>query len=301
MEQDEKRRRHYRRVPQDHQVRNCAGASWKLRYRIVAANIDPIMAAIASPMNLYQQAAEQILRRCSVIALTGAGISVESGIPDFRSPQGLWSKYDPMEFGHIESFRANPARVWRMLLEMDQLLSLAQPNPAHFALADLEARGLLEVVITQNVDSLHQRAGSRKVVEFHGHNRTFRCDACGARYSRKSIALDSIPPYCRCGCALRPEFVFFGENIPSDAHHQAMTAVDRCDMMLIVGTSATVAPASLFPLSAKRHGAFLLEINPNKTELSYRMSDLHIAEPAGKALPAIVSALDQLSSKGLQR
>jgi len=249
-------------------------------------------------MDLYQQAAEQILQSHSAVALTGAGISVESGIPDFRSPQGLWSKYDPMEFGHIESFRTNPARVWRMLLEMDALLEQAQPNPAHFALADLEARGLLKVVITQNVDSLHQRAGSHNVVEFHGHNRSLRCDSCGARFPRETIALGSGPPHCRCGCALRPEFVFFGENIPPDAHQQAVTAVGKCDMMLIVGTSATVAPASLLPVSAKRRGAFLLEINPNRTELSYRMSDLHIAEPAGKALPAIMAALDRVSLKG---
>lgn len=249
-------------------------------------------------MNFYQQAAEQILKSRSAVALTGAGISVESGIPDFRSPQGLWSKYDPMEFGHIESFRANPARVWRMLLEMDTLLIEAQPNRAHFALAELESRGLLKIVITQNVDSLHQRAGSHNVVEFHGHNRSLRCDACGARFARGSVALTSIPPECRCGNVLRPEFVFFGENIPPDAHRQAATAVDKCDLLIVVGTSATVAPASLLPLSAKRRGAFLLEINPTRTELSYRMSDIHIAEPAGKALSAIISALDRVSLKG---
>jgi len=250
-------------------------------------------------MNLYERAAQQILQSHCLIALTGAGISVESGIPDFRSPGGLWSKYDPFEYGHIESFRTNPRRVWQMLLEMDKLLLQAHPNPAHFALADLEHRGLLQIIITQNVDSLHQRAGSRNVVEFHGHNRTFRCDACDNRFAREAISLDDIPPYCRCGCAIRPEFVFFGENIPSAAYHDAMMAVDKCDMMLVVGTSATVAPASLLPSSAKRRGAFLLEVNPNRTELSHRMSDLHIAESAGKALPAMISALDQFCSKDL--
>lgn len=248
----------------------------------------------------YQTAAERLLQSRYAVALTGAGISVESGIPDFRSPGGLWSRYDPMEFGYIDSFRANPGRVWKMLLEMDELLRQANPNPAHFALAELEKLGLLKGVITQNVDSLHQRAGSLNVIEFHGHNRTLRCDLCGMRFSREEVALAEIPPCCHCGAPLRPDFVFFGEGIPPVAHEQAMAAAENCDLMLIVGTSATVAPASFLPSSAKRRGAFLLEINPNLTELSYRMSDLHIVEPAGKALPAIIAMLDQLRSKETQ-
>lgn len=248
-------------------------------------------------MTLYKIAAERIARSRHLIALTGAGISVESGIPDFRSPGGLWSKYDPMEYGHIESFRMNPQRVWQMLLEMDRLLLRADPNPAHFALADLEKRGLLKTVITQNVDSLHQRAGSVNVIEFHGHNRSLRCESCGKRYSRKDVLLAVMPPCCRCGLPLRPDFVFFGESIPPTAHGEAMLAAENCDMMLIIGTSASVAPASFLPSSAKRGGAYLLEINPNQTELSSHLSDLHIAEPAGKALPAIIEELDQLGSE----
>jgi len=251
-------------------------------------------------VSLHKVAAERILRSRHLIALTGAGISVESGIPDFRSPGGLWSKYDPMEFGHIESFRMNPNRVWKMLLEMDELLLRANPNPAHFALADLEKRGVLKAVITQNVDSLHQRAGSVNVIEFHGHNRSLRCDSCGKRFSRKEISLVTVPPCCHCGFPLRPEFVFFGENIPPTAHEEAMVAAESCDVMLIIGTSATVVPASFLPKSAKRRGAFLLEINPCKTDLSYRMSDLHIEEPAGRALPAIITELDQLGSEEIK-
>jgi len=245
-------------------------------------------------MDFYEIAAERILRSRYTVALTGAGISVESGIPDFRSPGGLWSKYDPMEFGHIESFRANPGHVWKMLLEMDDVLQHASPNPAHFALANLEKRGLLKQIITQNVDSLHQRAGSCNVIEFHGHNRTLRCERCGIRFSREKVSLAEIPPYCQCGSPLRPDFVFFGESIPPTAHEQAMAAAENCEVMLVIGTSATVMPAALLPSSAKRRGAFLLEINPGPTELSFRMSDLHIPEPAGKALPAIIAALDQL-------
>jgi NAD-dependent deacetylase len=198
-----------------------------------------------------------------------------------------------MEFGYIGAFRRNPAKVWNMLLEMDHLLSSAQPNFAHLALARLEKREIIKAVITQNVDSLHQRAGSRTVVEYHGHNRTLRCDRCGSRVERGKIVLDNLPPLCACGEALRPDFVFFGEPIPEDAHSQAMEEARQCDLMLVIGTSATVAPASYIPIVAKERGAFLLEINPNATELTHRLTDLHIAEPAARALSAICSELNE--------
>jgi NAD-dependent deacetylase len=246
-------------------------------------------------MDHYRLFADSLLKSSYAVALTGAGISVESGIPDFRSQDGLWSKYDPMEFGHIDSFRANPSKVWRMLREMDALLVGADPNPAHFALAQLETRGILKTVITQNVDSLHQRAGSARVIEFHGHGRTLRCESCSSRFPRGEVNLTTLPPLCPCGGPLRPEFVFFGETIPPEAHEEALSAARACDLMLIVGTSATVAPASYLPYEAKRRGAFLIEINPIATELSQRMSDLYIAEPAGKALPAVLKVLESQS------
>jgi NAD-dependent deacetylase len=244
-------------------------------------------------MDDYQRMAERILRSTYVVALTGAGISVESGIPDFRSAGGLWSKYDPIEYGYIEAFRANPAKVWKMLAELDEVLLRAHPNIAHRVLAELEKRGILRLIITQNVDSLHQRAGNTKVVEFHGNNRTLRCDSCTQRFSRNSISLKSLPPLCPCGGALRPELVFFGEPISGDAFHQAIAAAEKCDLMLIVGTSAAVAPASQIPRVAKRKGAFLLEINPKASELSSHFIDFRIAEPAGVALPGILAALDE--------
>jgi NAD-dependent deacetylase len=244
-------------------------------------------------MDHYQQMAERIVRSRYAVALTGAGISVESGIPDFRGSGGLWSKYDPMEFAYIESFRANPEKVWKMLVELDEILLRADPNPAHRAMAELEARGILKALITQNVDSLHQRAGSTRVVEFHGNNRTFRCDSCGRRFPRDTVSFRSLPPRCQCHGALRPDLVFFGEAIPGDAYHQAMAAAEKCDFLLVVGTSASVAPASLIPRVAKQHGAFLLEINPQASELSRLLTDFHITKPAGIALPAIVAALDK--------
>lgn len=242
-------------------------------------------------MNDYRGMIDRLAVSAHAVALTGAGISVESGIPDFRSAGGLWSKYDPMEYGHIQSFRSNPARVWQMLLEMDQLLVGAEPNPAHRALAELERRGIIKEVITQNVDSLHQKAGSRTVIEFHGHNRALRCEACSRRFMRDGVKFDVLPPVCSCGGPLRPEIVFFGELIPSDALEQAMEAARMCDFLMIVGTSASVAPASQIPRIAKKNGAFLLEVNPGVSELPAGMVDFRIARSAGVALPEIVTAL----------
>ena len=252
------------------------------------------MSIMTPEITLYRQAAER-LRHCRhAVALTGAGISVESGIPDFRSEGGLWSRFDPMQFGHIESFRRNPSKVWQMLLEMDALLSHSVPNGAHFALAELEKLNRLKSVITQNVDSLHQRAGSTHVIEYHGHGRSLRCDQCGRAYERQGLTWQELPPRCTCGGPLRPNFVFFGEEIPPDAHRQAIDAARACDLMLVVGTSGTVAPASFLPGIAKELGAFIIEINPERTQLSARLSDLCIAERAGTALPAIVVALDHV-------
>lgn len=245
---------------------------------------------------MYLQIANRIAQSHYVVALTGAGISVESGIPDFRSKGGLWSRYDPTEYAHIQAFRANPGKVWKMLMEMERLLSSAVPNPAHIVLAELEKRGLLKAVITQNLDSLHQRAGSSKVIEFHGHFRSLRCDECGERRPKDEVSLEKLPPLCRCGGPLRPEFIFFGEIIPPEAYREAMKAAQSCDLMMVVGTSATVAPASMIPPIAKEHGAYLLEINPTATGLSHRMSDCHIAEAAGTALPAILAALDGVNA-----
>lgn len=232
------------------------------------------------------------LRKSSYVAvLTGAGISVESGIPDFRSPGGLWSRFDPMEYGHIASFRANPGKVWEMLVEMDELLSKARPNPAHYALAELENAGIVKGIVTQNVDSLHQHAGSREVVEFHGNNRTLRCDRCGRSVERDKISLTRLPPLCACGGPLRPDFVFFGENIPASTHDRALVHASRCDVMMIVGTSVSVAPASHLPYVAKARGASIIEINLLPSQLTDAMCDFRVLESAGSALPAIVAAL----------
>ncbi len=239
-----------------------------------------------------ERLAERLRQSRYAIALTGAGISVESGIPDFRSKNGLWSRFDPMEFAHIDSFRADPQKIWKMLFEMDVLVGNAKPNAAHYALAALESMCILKAVVTQNIDSLHQRAGSVNVIEFHGHGRTLRCDRCRKKFDRMAVSLERLPPLCSCGSSLRPEIVFFGEDIPMEAYRQAMAATRRCDFMFVVGTSATVAPASFLPRAAKDNGAFLLEVNLTKTQLTENYSDMHIAESAAVMLPAILAQLN---------
>lgn len=240
----------------------------------------------------FKGVAERLLQSRHAVALTGAGISVESGIPDFRSKNGLWSRFDPMEYAHIDSFRAHPQKVWNMLFEMDSLVGNAKPNAAHHALAQLESMGVLKALVTQNIDSLHQKAGSVNVIEFHGHGRTLRCDRCHQRFDRTSLSFEKLPPLCACGAPLRPEIVFFGEDIPREAYRQAMAATQRCDFILVVGTSATVAPASFLPRTAKNNGAFLLEVNPTKTQLTEMYSDLHLADSAAIMLPAILAELN---------
>ena len=245
-------------------------------------------------MEKYRKFSELLLQSRYTVVLTGAGISVESGIPDFRSKGGLWSRYDPMEYAYIDSFRANPGKVWKMLVEMDKMFACANPNAAHRAIGKLEKLGIVKIVVTQNIDSLHQRGGSTNVVEFHGHFRSLHCDRCFKMFERADVVFDELPPLCSCGGPLRPDIVFFGEGIPGDAYSRSVEAAGRCDLMLVVGTSASVAPASELPRIAKRHGAQLLEINPVASELSGRITDVHIMEPAGKALNNILDNIQLL-------
>jgi NAD-dependent deacetylase len=227
------------------------------------------------------------------VALTGAGISVESGIPAFRGSQGLWDRYDPLEYAHIEAFLADPGKVWRMLAELGGMVDQARPNPAHLALAHLEDRGLLKAVITQNIDALHQRAGNREVIEFHGNGQKLRCLQCGKVFSKDSISLSVLPPRCLCQGILKPEVVFFGEPIPPAANQRAFELARSCEVMLVIGTSALVAPASLLPQTAKQNGAVLVEINLERTHLSDSISDYVLEAPASQALSALIEQLRQ--------
>ena len=230
------------------------------------------------------------------VALTGAGISVESGIPDFRSECGLWERFDPMEYATIDAFRANPEKVWQMLFEMSALIERAKPNPAHLALAQLERMGLLKAIITQNIDDLHQVAGSQEVIEFHGNARRLVC-TCGANEDAATVSgrnlLDSKkPPRCtQCDRILKPDAVFFGEPIPQEASDRAMQAVEQAESLLVIGTSATVAPASYLPVVAKNRGATIIEINLTKTQLTDTIADFSIQAKASGVLEDLVQRL----------
>jgi NAD-dependent deacetylase len=225
------------------------------------------------------------------VALTGAGISVESGIPAFRGSQGLWDRYDPAEFAYIEAFLANPKKIWQMLLELGDIVAKAQPNLGHLALAQLETMGHLKAIITQNIDALHQQAGNKSVIEFHGNGQRLVCLSCGKFYSQEVVNPNELPPRCTCRGILKPDVVFFGEPIPMEASQRAFQETRACDLMLVIGTSAVVAPASQLPYLAKQQGAIIVEINLERTHLSDTISDYVIEASASQALSAILGFL----------
>jgi len=237
-----------------------------------------------------RRAAELLRGNRQAIALTGAGISVDSGIPDFRSPGGLWTRYEPMEYATIGAFRSDPQKVWKMLLEVDALLRDAEPNPGHRALADLEQLGVIHGIVTQNIDGMHQRAGSRTVVEFHGGSHRLRCLCCDRTWEAVDLPRGEVPHCDRCHLPLKPDVVFFGEAIGRKALADAFDLAAQCDAVLVVGTSATVSPASEVPLVARRAGAVLLEFNIEKTPLS-DLADVCVVGSASETLPAVVEAL----------
>jgi len=247
--------------------------------------------------DLIKRAAKDLAAASHVVALTGAGISVESGIPPFRGKGGLWEKIDPMEYAHIDAFLRDPAKVWGVLIkEMKDVVDQALPNDAHKGLARLEDLGLLKTVITQNVDGLHQAAGNTDVIEFHGSFAWQKCMDCHNRCETRKINLEQIPPRCNCGGIFRPEVIFFGELIPPQHLSRSQLAASQCDIMLVIGTSAVVQPASLMPVISKESGAKVIEINPERTPLTGTVSDYIILGKAGEVTRKIVTEVEQLIS-----
>lgn len=238
-----------------------------------------------------REAAGVLVARGNAVALTGAGVSVDSGIPAFRGAQGLWERYDPLEYATIGAFLRDPAKVWSMLAELIDVLANAAPNAAHRGLAELERIGILRSVITQNVDGLHQAGGSRKVIEFHGNAEALVCVACWTRYPSREKLREGIPPRCDCGQILKPDLVLFGEPIPWVAQDDAEREAKECSVLVVAGTSAEVSPACDIPRIAKTQGAFVIEINPEETRLTGTVTDIHIAAPASEAVSALVSAV----------
>lgn len=232
------------------------------------------------------------LRAASHVAvLTGAGISAESGVPTFREAQtGLWAQYDPQELATPQAFQRNPRLVWEWYAWRRELVSQAEPNPGHRALVELAALVPRFTLITQNVDGLHQRAGSQSVVCLHGSILETKCFA-GEHPVESWAEGEAVPPTCpTCGSLLRPNVVWFGENLPMASLETAVTAAESCDVFFAIGTSALVQPAASLPLRAAEHGATLVEVNPHPTPLT-RWADFTLTGAAGIVLPALLARL----------
>ncbi len=226
--------------------------------------------------------------------LTGAGVSTESGIPDFRSPSGIWARYDPTEYATIEAFRRDPVKVWDFYARRLDVLKEARPNTAHLALAALERAGFVEAVVTQNIDRLHELAGSQDVIEVHGSIRTSSCLACGERASLDEVVrmLEQAPaPACPCcGSILKPDVVMFGELMPEGAMERASELAGRARLLLVVGSSLNVYPVSDLPQETLATGGKLAIVNREPTPLDH-LAALTIHAPAGETLAAVARQL----------
>ncbi len=230
-------------------------------------------------------AAELLSGISPIIALTGAGISVESGIPPFRGPGGLWEKYDPDEYGHIDTFHKDPGRSWEMLIEIIEGSLSAGPNEAHLSLSRLEERGIIGPVITQNIDGLHQAGGSRDVLELHGNARSITCTGCGRREELRDLS--AFSPRCGCGGWKRPDIVFFGEPLPERVLARAVVNAEMARGIIVVGTSGIVYPAAMIPEIVKRNGGKVVEINPISTIYTDSITDVFLESSATQGLVAL--------------
>jgi NAD-dependent deacetylase len=245
-------------------------------------------------MDKHRAVADLIREKGHVVAFTGSGISVDSGIPTFRGGQGLWEKYDPMEYAHIDAFRRNPEKVWNMLREMAGVIFAAKPSPAHAALSELEKKGYLKAIITQNVDGLHQTAGNSNVIEYHGNHMRLVCPGCSTKIDFTEAQARMLPyPVCeRCLSPLKPDVVFFGEPIPMLEMVRANQEAKQCKVMLVMGTSGVVYPAADVPYLAHSSGAKVVEINMDLTPFTSSISDFFFKESASDVLPRILEQVE---------
>ncbi|MBN2011169.1 NAD-dependent deacylase [candidate division KSB1 bacterium] len=235
---------------------------------------------------------ERLLKATSVVVLTGAGISAESGVPIFRGETGLWKKFRPEELANIDAFLRNPSLVWEWYNYRKDLIREVNPNPGHVALVALENKYPDFLLVTQNVDNLHRVAGSRNIRELHGNIMRNRCVDCNRQIDQSELTVPtgSAVPRCECGGLVRPDVVWFGEALPNKEIQDAFTAARSCDVFLVVGTSAVVHPAAQLPLEAKEYGAYVLEINVEPTVISNYVNE-SIFGKAGTILPALVKRL----------
>lgn len=249
-----------------------------------------------------QKAAELLLDSKEAIALTGAGISTESGIPDFRSEGGIWEKYKPEIYGNIEAFLKNPAKFWEMAQKIAPNIFKAKPNPGHYALAELERMDLIKAVITQNIDELHQKAGSIIVYEVHGSVNRFICLGCRASYTKEQILRKikkekKYGPSCEyCAAPLKPSVVLFGEGLPRFEKYQSQALAQKADVMLIAGSSLSVAPICDLPLYTLREKGDLIIVNDQPTDLDEKATVV-IRHKTGTVLPLIVEEIKRMQKE----
>ncbi len=235
---------------------------------------------------MNKEIAEKLLSAKKVVFVTGAGISQESGIPTFRGKDGLWRNYDAMKLATIDAFYDNPKLVWEWYNERRQNIFASKPNPGHKAIAELE-NFVNVVVLTQNIDGLHQKAGSSKVLELHGSIVKIKCTVCDFK-DEIFTDFSEFPPLCSCGNILRPDVVWFGEGLPQDVWQEAIIHANTCDVMIIAGTSLVVSPANTLPIYAKQNNAILIEVNPDETIMTSDM-DFSLRSTSATTLPELVS------------
>lgn len=218
----------------------------------------------------FEKLAKKIKECKKIAVLTGAGISKESGIPTFRGEDGLWQKYNPEELATPWAFKKDPKLVWEWYNYRREIIAKAKPNEAHLILAKLEKTKDL-TIITQNIDGLHSLAGSKNIIELHGNIWRVRCVECDTRKYNRSVPIEEIPPRCECGGLLRPDVVWFGEQLPEEAIEKAVRVAQECDLFMVIGTSLVVQPAGSLPFIALENKALVVEVNPEETILSRKI------------------------------
>ncbi len=239
-------------------------------------------------MEIPQILLEKLSQAHHVAVLTGAGVSAESGIKTFRDPDGLWAKFNPQELASVDGFMSNPELVWSWYKHRLDIVNSTEPNPGHYAIAEMERLFTKFTLITQNVDRLHMRAGSSKPLELHGNIIENHCQNCKKPFEGETNLPDKKLPKClECGGLIRPSVVWFGEMLPYDVLQESEMAANECDIFFSVGTSAEVYPAANLPVIAKHAGAFVVEVNPNITQLS-SFVDVRLPAPSGEALPQML-------------
>jgi len=237
-------------------------------------------------MKMFDTVAQKLKDSKKIVFVTGAGISQESGIPTFRGKDGYWRRYDPMKLASIDAFYDDPKLVWEWYEDRRKNILSVKPNEGHFAISQMEEFKDV-VILTQNIDGLHQRSGSTNVLELHGSIIRIKCTVCDF-IDNITENFESLPPKCKCGSMLRPDVVWFGEPLPQNIWQSAIKEASVCDVMVIVGTSLVVSPANTLHVYAKQNGAILIEVNPEKTVMSNDM-DLSIQATSAEVLPKILS------------